>query len=95
MICIFPLTSRLPRRKLHPKTAKCRGASVELWGTAQTARYLGMHPETLREKTRRGEVPTLRVGGRWKYRQADLDEWLAQGCPKQEREPSLFDHANR
>jgi len=64
---------------------------VELWGTAQTARYLGMHPETLREKTRQGEVPTLRVGGRWKYRQADLDEWLAQGCPKQEREPTLFD----
>ncbi|MBU0607474.1 MAG: helix-turn-helix domain-containing protein [Armatimonadetes bacterium] len=54
---------------------------MELWGTVKTAKYLDMHPETLRKKTKAQEIPAYRVGGRWKYSRETLDEWIAEGCP--------------
>ena len=67
---------------------------MDFWGTSKAAQYLDMHPETLRKKTKQHEVPAFRVGGRWKYRKETLDEWIAQGCPSQAKQPSLFDQGS-
>jgi excisionase family DNA binding protein len=50
----------------------------------EAADYLGIAEPTLYRWISNGQAPrgpaprSVRVGGRRKYRQADLDEWLAQ-----------------
>jgi len=62
-----------------------------LMTTEQAAEFLKLHPYTLRRKARDGEVPVLKIGRQWRYEEATLREWLAQGCPSQTEQPSLFD----
>jgi excisionase family DNA binding protein len=61
--------------------------------TREAAAYLALHPKTVQDWARWGRLPCIRVGGHWRFRKAELDEWIAQGCPRQQREPSLFDQA--
>jgi uncharacterized protein len=42
----------------------------------QTAEYLHLHPVTLRNKARRGELPAIKLGRQWRFVKAQLDEWL-------------------
>ena len=64
---------------------------MHLWGIKDAAEYLNMHRETLRLKSVAKLVPAIRLHSRWKYRKEVLDEWLAQGCPSQTEQPTLFD----
>lgn len=64
---------------------------MSLLTTQEAADYLKMHPKTLREKVGAKLVPAFRVGGRWRFRKEILDEWIAQGCPSQATQPSLFE----
>ncbi|MDI9585581.1 MAG: helix-turn-helix domain-containing protein [Acidobacteriota bacterium] len=64
---------------------------MELLTADEAAAYLKIHPETLRRKTRARQVPAWRIGPFWRYRREVLDEWMAQGCPSQVEQPSLFD----
>lgn len=65
---------------------------MDLLNTTEAAQYLKYHPDTLRRKVRAKEVPAVRIGvGRWRFRKETLDEWIAQGCPSQEQQPSLFE----
>jgi excisionase family DNA binding protein len=48
----------------------------KLLGQEHTAELLGIHPETLRRMTIRGEIPALRVGRFWKYRASSLEAWV-------------------
>jgi len=49
----------------------------ELWDVKDVARYLKLSERTVYQKTRAGELPALRVGGRWRFRPADVEAWLA------------------
>lgn len=40
------------------------------------AELLGIHPKTLREKAKAGEIPAMRIGTRWKFRASVLDLWI-------------------
>ncbi len=42
---------------------------------ATAAELLQIHPDTLKKKTRAGEIPGRKVGRRWKYRLSELDAW--------------------
>jgi excisionase family DNA binding protein len=39
------------------------------------AELLQLHPDTLKRKTRAGEIPGRKIGRRWKYRLSELDAW--------------------
>ena len=54
---------------------------MELWTVDEAAHYLKYHPETVRAKTRKGLMPALRVGGRWRYHPERLRAWVDAGCP--------------
>jgi excisionase family DNA binding protein len=43
----------------------------------EAADLLGIHPETLRRMSIRGEIPALRVGRFWKYRASTLESWVS------------------
>jgi excisionase family DNA binding protein len=48
-----------------------------LLSQGEAADLLGIHPETLRRMSIRGEIPALKVGRFWKYRGSALDEWVS------------------
>jgi len=45
----------------------------------EAARYLGVHPETLKAKAREGAIPAAKIGRQWRFQKEVLDRWLAQG----------------
>lgn len=47
----------------------------------QTAEYLHLHPVTLRNKARSGEIPAIKLGRQWRFIREELDAWLAQQRP--------------
>lgn len=47
----------------------------------QTAAYLHLHPVTLRNKARRGEIPAVKLGRQWRFIREELDAWLAEQRP--------------
>lgn len=49
-----------------------------LLDTEEAARLLRMHPRTLRTKVRRGSIPAVQVGKRWRFRASTLDRWLGK-----------------
>jgi len=57
---------------------------VALLTVAEAARYLRLHPATLRRLARQGAVPAAKVGGTWRFRREDLAE-LASGAVREER----------
>lgn len=44
----------------------------------QTAEYLHLHPVTLRNKARKGEIPATKLGRQWRFVREQLDTWLSQ-----------------
>jgi excisionase family DNA binding protein len=38
--------------------------------------YLKVTPRTIYRLIRAGELPAVRIGRQWRFRQTDLDEWL-------------------
>jgi excisionase family DNA binding protein len=47
-----------------------------LLDTDEAAMLLRMHPRTLRTKARKGAIPGVQVGKRWRFRASTLDHWL-------------------
>ena len=47
-----------------------------LLGLEQAAELLRLHPDTLKKKAQRREVPALKVGKRWRFRASLLDAWV-------------------
>ncbi|NPV46021.1 MAG: helix-turn-helix domain-containing protein [Armatimonadetes bacterium] len=45
----------------------------------QTAEYLHLHPVTLRNKARNGEIPASKVGRQWRFSRAQLLAWIENG----------------
>jgi excisionase family DNA binding protein len=46
----------------------------------QTAEYLHLHPVTLRNKARKGEIPASKLGRQWRFSRAQLLAWIEQGA---------------
>jgi excisionase family DNA binding protein len=42
------------------------------------AAYLSCHYITIYRLVRRGALPVFRLGGDYRFRRADIDEWMAQ-----------------
>jgi excisionase family DNA binding protein len=47
-----------------------------LWTVEEVARYLNLQPETIREKSRKGELPAIKVGRVWRFQKRKLTTWL-------------------
>lgn len=47
-----------------------------LWTEAEVAEYLSVNPETVARERRRGRLPFRRIGGRIRYTDSDLREYL-------------------
>ena len=47
----------------------------QVWDCQQAARFLRIHPKTVVRLARGGQLPSFRIGNRWRFRDSDLDDW--------------------
>lgn len=51
--------------------------SSPLWTVEEVAGYLKLQPETIRSMARRGELPAIKLGKVWRFKQTAIHEMLA------------------
>lgn len=42
----------------------------------QVGQLLGIHPKTVQRLARSGEIPSIRIGRKWRYRASALTQWI-------------------
>ena len=42
----------------------------------EAAKLLNIHPKTIVQMARRGEIPAMRIGKFWRFRASALDKWV-------------------
>ena len=47
-----------------------------VWDCIEAARFLRLHPKTVKRMARRGQIPGRQLGRRWYFRPSDLDALL-------------------
>ena len=53
----------------------------------EVAKYLRIHPYTAKRLAREGKLSGFKIGGQWRFRKDDIDQWsksysFAQGIKK-------------
>ena len=66
------------KRGKKPKSVTGAQASGEIMTMQQAADYLHCHYSTIYRLVRQGGFPVFRLGGDYRLRRADIDEWIAQ-----------------
>src|SRR6267143_3537438 len=60
--------------------------SIEpVWNCVEAARFLRLHPKTVKRMARLGQIPGCRLGRRWFFRPSDLDALLRGGVSSSEK----------
>jgi excisionase family DNA binding protein len=49
--------------------------SESVWDCREAARFLRIHPATVKRLAREGKLPGFRIGNRWRFRPSELDAW--------------------
>lgn len=44
----------------------------------EVAQYLKVNERTIYRLAASGDIPAFKVGNSWRFKQADLEEWIAQ-----------------
>ncbi len=47
----------------------------EAYTAEEIAKYLKLHPYTIRRLAREKKIPAFRVGGQWRFRKDEIDAW--------------------
>jgi excisionase family DNA binding protein len=58
--------------------------TAEVLTAKEAAEFLRVSENTVKAKARAGQLPGAKVGKEWRFRKADLDEWLARGGTRYE-----------
>jgi excisionase family DNA binding protein len=53
----------------------------------EVAKYLTLHPLTVRRLARDGEIPAVKIGRQWRFKRDLLDRWLADRSMENVRIP--------
>ena len=60
---------------------------TRIMNVGQVARYLGVVPDTIYRKARRGEIPAVKVGKVWRFPKETLDKWLNDSALESIKKP--------
>jgi excisionase family DNA binding protein len=93
-----PSAFRFPFLFIHFKTLEFDMASLRkgismnitkaiepVWNCIEAARFLRLHPKTVKRMARQGQIPGRRLGRRWFFRPSDLDAMLRSGVSSSEK----------
>ena len=53
-----------------------RYSATQLMDSEEAAALMRIHPKTLQKLARRGELKGIHVGKLWRFREADIAEWI-------------------
>ncbi|MDF2587774.1 MAG: putative AlpA family transcriptional regulator [Anaerocolumna sp.] len=45
----------------------------------ETAEYLGVNKDTIRNWIKKNSIPAHKIGRQWKFKFSELDEWVKSG----------------
>jgi excisionase family DNA binding protein len=62
-----------------------KAANAAFLTTEEVLSCLKLNPRTIYRLIKTGELPAIRIGRQWRFRRADLDEWI-------DRQRSHHDH---
>jgi len=51
----------------------------ELMTVQEVAEYLRAKPSSIYEWAKNGKIPGVKVGGLWRFKREQIDEWLRKG----------------
>jgi excisionase family DNA binding protein len=64
----------------------------EIMNITQVAEYLQTHPSTIYRLLKRRKIPAFRLGSDWRFRRADIENWVAaQEIKVTDEEPAAAD----
>ena len=63
-----------PRRTLK---SEAPAAEREVMTLREAADYLNCHRTTLYRMVKQGDIPAFRLGGSWRFRRPDIEDWIA------------------
>jgi len=58
---------------------------TELLTTREIARYLRLRTETVLRKVKDGEIPAIKIGGRFRFDKKRIDDWLSHSATSKKR----------
>jgi excisionase family DNA binding protein len=58
----------------------------DIMTTQEVAEYLRTSVETIKRMARRGALPAAKLGRNWRFRKADIDDWLETGGSAYEKQ---------
>ena len=74
------------RNDSGPVEIRVAGKTIEtVWNCTEAARFLRLHPKTVKRMARLGQIPGYRLGRRWFFRPSDLDAMLRSGVSSSEQ----------
>ncbi len=79
ILLIISLSPQVDRCDAEPhRIARHEGvtAVTRIMNVDEVARYLGVVPDTIYRKARRGEIPAVKMGKMWRFPKETLDKWL-------------------
>ncbi|WP_419739823.1 methylation-associated defense system helix-turn-helix domain-containing protein MAD1 [Ruegeria sp.] len=56
--------------------------TTDIMTIREVAEYLKIAEKTAYRLAAEGELPGFKVGGSWRFRQADIDKWIDKGAKK-------------
>ena len=51
--------------------------NMEVMTVKEVASYIKLHPHTVSQKARKGEIPGKKIGRSWRFQKTVIDEWLS------------------
>jgi excisionase family DNA binding protein len=54
----------------------------------EVARYLRLSVQTLYKMVQQGRIPALKAGARWRFRMAEVDDWMRKEASGDRRPPA-------
>lgn len=55
---------------------------AETYTAEEIAKYLKLHPYTIRRLAREHKIPAFRVGGQWRFDTQEIDDWKRRQANK-------------
>jgi len=52
---------------------------VKAFTAEEIAKYLRLHPYTIRRLAREKKIPAFRAGGQWRFRKDEINNWSKAG----------------
>lgn len=77
--------SKQPSRDDSDRTGTPGLNTEPLLTVDEVARYLRLQPGTVRGMARRGELPVVKVGRRWRFKHSQIERWLRDNMVAQDQ----------